>query len=173
MKSSAGSEQKDTTNSDGVPGHSIEAMIEGGADQAIWNALLANVAAGIRTHGTEVGGATDSQGTVHVMKHTRPELIPIYVGITLTKEALDYPSNGNDQVKQAVVTWGNSQKSGKDAVATAIGARSFEVPGVLDATALISLSPTPTLAVTLPISLRQRATYDTSHVTITATNGVP
>ena len=43
----------DTTDVDGMPPHSVEALIRGGDDTDIFEQLLASVAGGIKTHGTE------------------------------------------------------------------------------------------------------------------------
>ncbi len=170
----------DTTDVDGMPPHSVEALVHSifpipdGFDQSVFDALLANVGAGIRTTGTTIGTATDSKGREHTMQFSHPEEIPIYIGITATVDAALYPADGDDQIKAAVVAWGDAQKTGKNAVATAISAQAFLVPGVLDVTAcLISIAPTPTLSTTIPISLRQLATYDTSRISVTSIAGVP
>lgn len=164
----------DETNVDDMPPHSVEAMVQGGEDQDIWDALLANVAAGIQTTGTEEGTAIDSQGTEHTEKFTRPEEIPIYVEIDLIIDADTYPENGDDLVAEAIVAWGDAQATGKDAVASRIGYASFDVDGVLDVTAVrIGLAPGPTLDDTIEIDLRQLATYDTSRITVATTPGTP
>jgi uncharacterized phage protein gp47/JayE len=170
----------DTTDGDGVPPHAVECLVRGGADQDIYDALLANVACGIKTHGTETGSATDSNGTTHVIKFSRYDEIPIYVKITLTYDAAAYPSDGDTQVKTAVVTFGDAQNGGVDAVATRIGAQAFKVAGVFDVPrsgsvggCLISTAPAPTLDTTIVITSRQLATYDTSRITIVSSSGTP
>lgn len=170
----------DSTDVDGVPPHSVEVMVRGPAspdatfDQSIWNALLASVAAGIRTYGSIIGTATDSQGTVHTMKFSRPEEMPIYAILDVVVSSRDFPTNGGTLIKEAIVTWGDLQATGKDAVSSSLIARAFEVDGVLDVTSVkIGLSPGPTLSTTIPISLRQLATYDTSRITVNVTYGTP
>ncbi len=158
----------------GMPPHSVEALITGGDDQDIWDALLANVAAGIQTTGGEVGIATDSQGTEHEEKFARPEELLVYIDITLTKDPENYPDDGDDQVKLAIVTWGNNQLTGKDIVASGISAQAFSVPGVLDVTAtLIDTSPGPTLSTTIPVSLIQLAVFDTSRIDVHSSDDIP
>ena len=170
----------DTTNSDGMPPHSVEALVRpvdpppSDFDQAIWDTLLANVAAGIVTTGNTSGTDTDSQGTVHTIKYRRPTEVPIYIILNVTKDPAEYPTDGDDQIKDAIVTWGDAQATGKDAVATAIVAKAFSVDGVLDVTAVkIGTAPGPTLSTTIPISLRELATYDTSRITVVSVDGTP
>lgn len=164
----------DTTDADGIGPHGIEAMVRGGSDQAIWNALLANVAAGIKTYGTEVGTAVDSQGTSHEMKFSRVTEILIYVSVTLVKDPTTYPADGDDQVKAAIATWGNGRADGTDVVSAAVLARVFTVTGVIDVDLpFIDDAPAPATTTTIPISLRERGVYDTSRISVSASNGVP
>lgn len=168
----------DVTNVDGIPPHSIEAMIDIPAgtanDQLVFDALLAGVAAGIKTHGLTVGTAQDEQGTAHTMKFSRPIEIPIYINITVTADATLFPTDGAAQIKQAIVDWGDIQKTGKDAVAAAISAQAFTVVGVIDVTTCnIDDAPAPTTSATVAISLREIATYDTSRINVTVNNGNP
>lgn len=170
----------DVTDPDGIPPHAIEVMVRGpeipdaAFDQRIFDTLLAGVAAGIRTHGNVSGTSIDDEGTAHVMKFTRPTAIPIYVDISLVVDPAVFPLDGADQVKQAIVDWGDQQATGKDAVAAAIMAQAFRVPGVLDVTAcLIDTTPAPSSSATIAINLRQLATYDTARINVTTTPGVP
>jgi hypothetical protein len=127
----------DTTDADGIPPHAVEALVRAtdpiptGFDQSIWDTLLANVAAGIATHGDIIGTATDSQGTDHTMKFRRPVEVPIYVVMGVTVDADDYPADGDTLVEQAVATWGDEQLTGKDAAPSGVVAQAFDVDGVL------------------------------------------
>lgn len=172
----------DTTNGDGVPPHAIEAMVDiavgAEEDQLVFDALLAGMPAGVATYssgaGAASGTATDDQGTEHTMKFSRPVDVPIYVNITVTVDADTFPVDGADQIKLAITEWGDIQKTGKDAVSSAIAAQAFGIDGVLDVTAcLIDDAPAPATNATVAISLRQRATYDTSRINVTVNTGTP
>jgi hypothetical protein len=164
----------DTTDADGVPPHAIEALVQGGDDQDIFDALLANVAAGIVTTGTESGTATDSEGTEHALAFSRPEEVPIYIDVFVTKDPDTYPADGDTQIKEKIVEWGDAQATGKNVVASAISAQAFQIDGVLDVTLVeIGTAAAPTTSTTITISLRQLATYDTSRITVTAIDGTP
>lgn len=170
----------DSVNADGMPPHSVEALIRptdpvpDSFDQDVYDVLLAGVAAGIVTQGTTVGAASDSEGTSHVMKYSRPDEIEIYVHISITVDSTIYPTDGDAQVKAAIALWGDLQKSGKNAVISGINAQAFGVVGVLDVTACaIDVTPTPVATANIPISLRQLATYDTSRIVVTSTPGTP
>lgn len=124
-------------NIDGMPPHSLEALVLGGDDQDIWDALWANVAGGIVTTGTEVGTTLDSQGTSQPEAFSRPDAKPIFVDLTLIKDPAFYPVNGDDQVAVDVVAFGQLGGSGKDAVPSALGAQAFHVSGVTEVTQVL------------------------------------
>jgi len=165
----------DITDGDGVPPHAVEALVLGGADQDIWDQLLASVPIGIATHGTEAGTAEDSQGTSHAMEFSRPDEIEIYIAITVTYDADLYPADGDAQIEAAIVAWGDAQSCGKDAVAAAIRAQAFSVPGVLDITDFDVDDVTPPVGgdTTVAITTRQLAVYDTSRITVTSGAATP
>ena len=171
----------DATDGDGVPPHAVECMVRGGDDQAIFDVLLrACIAAGIASHGTEVGASLDSEGVSHVVKFSRPEEIEIYVAVILEKvahsadNADSYPIDGDAQVKAAIVAYGDAQLCGKNAVASRLAAAAFTVAGVLDVSDVnIDTAPTPLNSFTIPISSRQLAVYDSSRISVTTSNGTP
>src|SRR5262249_21380157 len=108
------------------------------------------------------------------VKFSRPQVINVFVDITLIKDPAVYPSNGDTLVKQAIATFGQSQPTGKDAVASSIGARAFTVPGVLDVTLTkIGTAPNPTGSATIAINPRQLAGFDTTQVSVHPSNGTP
>lgn len=144
----------DEINADGMPPHSVEALIRYDGvtptaefDQSIRDALLANVAAGIQTHGLVVGTATDTQGTTHTMKFNRPTDIPIYIRMGITVNDDDYPEDGDDLVVSSITEWGDDQLTGKNAVPSSIIWRAFQVNGVLRAD-YVAISTAPIAAPT-------------------------
>jgi uncharacterized phage protein gp47/JayE len=170
----------DVTNADGMPPHSVEALVQGGIDQEIFDTLLATVAAGIATHGTETGSAEDSQGISHAVKFSRPVEIEIYVHVTYVYDPLVAPADHMDQVKAAVVAFGNAGGIGKDAVAVSLGAQAFRVAGVLDVPpsgglggCLIDTAASPGTDANIVITSRQLAVYDVARVTVSPSTGTP
>lgn len=168
----------DTTDADGVPPHAVEVLVRAPEtaemDQAIWNALHANIAAGIYTHGDEVGTVADSEGVDQTYRFSRPDEIPIYVVMTVTKNPLEYPSDGDVQIEDAILAFGDAQATGKNAVAAAIGAQAFQVAGVLDTpTVFIGTAPAPGTSATVAISTRQIAVFDSANITVTSSDGTP
>jgi uncharacterized phage protein gp47/JayE len=164
----------DSINVDGMPPHSVEALVQGGDDQEILDTLLASVAAGIQTTGTESGTSTDSQGFDHAVEFSRPDEIDIWIDVTLIKDPDVYPLDGDTQIKAAIVAMGDAVEAGKNAVASQIIAAVFTVPGVLDVTDIdLGTAPAPSGSVTIPIAFRELAVYDTSRITVATSDGVP
>lgn len=163
----------DVPDGTGLPPHAIECLVRGGLDAAVAASIFDEKAAGIATYGLTSVNVVDSQGFTHAVLFTRPTEIPIYVIYNLTVDLLTFPSDGAAQVQAALVTFGNAQKVGKDAVDASILAQAFKVAGVLDGAALIGTAPTPTLTANIPISTRQIATFDTSRITVNVVGGTP
>lgn len=170
----------DITDADGIPPHAVEAMVEGGDDQALIDKLFESVAGGIGFHGQGPGMVTgihtDSQGTDHTIKFTRPAVVPIYINITIEVDADTFPANGTDLVKLAIASWGDLQPSGRDARLTAAASAALDVPGVLGwdpSQSFIDDAPAPIAGSSVVLSLRQRALYDTSQINVTVVPVVP
>lgn len=162
--------RSNVTNDDGVPAHSIEALVEGGADQDIWDALLANVPESIGTYGTEVGSATDSTGQIQQFSFSRPTATEIYATLEVTVDAETWPSDGANQIKLMIVTWGNLLGCGRAVTAWATGVNASAVPGVRDVTSvLIGTAPAPVASTTIAIDSRHRSTWDTTRVVVNVT----
>jgi hypothetical protein len=170
----------DTSITPPMPPHSVEALVlpnwdEGDPlDQQIFDALLKNVAAGIVTTGNQTGTSFDSQGTPHTIKFSRPVEVPIYVIVNATVDPLTFPTDGAQQIKDAIVSWGSKQLTGRDAVSSAISAKAFGIDGVLDVTScLIGITPSPSSSTTISIDTRHLATYDTGRIVVNVVNGTP
>ncbi len=168
----------DITNSDGLPPHSVEALVRVTDDaphnQLIWDALLANVAAGIATYGSTTGTSLDSTGLAQTMSFSHPTEIPVYVIIHVSVDALNYPAGGDALVADAIATFGDGFATGRDVTAAGISAQAFTVGGMLDVTeCFIGTAPGPVSGTTIPISLRELATFDTGRITVVSTPITP
>lgn len=165
----------DTTDSDGVPPHSIEAVVIGGEDQDIFDQLLASVCWGIGIYGSTTGTATDSEGVEQDVAFSRPTEVNIWIDIELIKDPNSYPANGDDQIKEALEAYGASLAIGKDIVSSALKGQCFSVPGVLDVTlAEVGTSDPPTAETTITITSRQLAKIAAARITVdSTTDGTP
>lgn len=166
----------DTTDGDGLPPHSVEAIVVGGTDQAVRDVLLAYcVAAGIRTYGSTSGTAEDSEGTSHTIYFTRPAEIRIYADATVEyDENADAPPD-TDAIKLLMTGHVNALGTGHDVRARPIGtAISSSTADVVDVPSVkIGTSASPTLETTIVITKRQIADLDSDDIDITLTPVAP
>lgn len=169
----------DETDPDGVPPHAVEAIVVDGDDQAVGDIILREcIAAGIPTHGNTEVTSFDAEGKPHIVKFTRITDVPIYVAITVEKlptlaaDPGTYPSDGAAQIRNAIAAWGNALTGGRNIVSKAVGARAFNVAGVLDVpTCNIGTAPSPVAGATIVITRRQRGAFDTSRIAVTEVDG--
>lgn len=164
---------EDTTDGDGRPPHSFEAVVLGGADQDIWDAIFAVAPAGIYQVGTESGTVTDSQGVVQTVRFSRPDEIEIYIEIDITTDST-FPVAGDTTLKTQIVTYMEENFSiGDDVVvfgtvslASAIGEEGG-VAGIIDYVIRIGTALNPTLDDNIAIAADEIATFDTSRIEVT------
>jgi uncharacterized phage protein gp47/JayE len=162
------------TDGEGVPPNSFEALVLGGDDTEIAQSIWDNKPIGIGTHGDETVSITDTQGFDHDVLFSRPTERTIYATITLTYDADVYPSDGDDQIKAAIVAFGDAFTVGKDVYAAALKAQAYQVPGVLGVTTcFIDTSPAPAAETTIACTTRQLAVFDTSRVTVSSSPAAP
>lgn len=153
------------TSSVGLPSKSVEAIVSGGSDNAIAQAIWANKPAGIKAFGGASGTATDVYGNSITVAFSRPTEVPIYIDYTLTTDAT-YP--GDAAFKAAVATAASALFGlGDDVIYTRFVDLAFGVAGVVDVTLLeIGISASPSGTSNIPIASRQIATFDTTRITI-------
>ncbi len=96
------------------PPHSILPVVEGGADQDIWDAVLKYKGGGIETHGEEVGTAVDALGESRVARFHRVVDRDIKVEITFSKIAEEYP--GDTALTNAAVGFVAALQIGEDVI---------------------------------------------------------
>jgi hypothetical protein len=171
------------TDGDGLESHHFEAVVEGGSDsdvgEAIWNSKAAADGTQGGVHGSSVTYNADlGNGETHPVHFSRPTTVPIYVDMTLdTTDVYD----GDDAVRDAIIRYvGGTLTSGgsedgelrvsDDVVYTQVLAAVMSVDGVADATSLtIGKSASPTGTSNLSIAAGEIATADGTDGSITIT----
>jgi uncharacterized phage protein gp47/JayE len=158
---------------DGLPGHSLEAIVLGGDDDEIAETLWANKAGGIYTHGSEGPiTVTGDDGVDHEVRYSRPTTRTVYVAIDVETDD-EYP--GDTAVEDAVFLASQDPQHAAflgisdDVYAGRIVCVAIEVDGVLNARVGLSFTPItdpddgdPSLA----ISSREIASIITDNIVV-------
>jgi uncharacterized phage protein gp47/JayE len=158
----------DIADSGGLPPHSVEILAVGGEEQDVVNAIFDAIAAGITPHGSQSGTATDLNGGKHTIGFTRPSEVNVWVVVNVTTDA-EYPADGSDLIKAALVAHGNGLGLGADVVQSALYKQVFSVSGVVDVTRLwIGTSYPPSNEANIKIAARELSAWDTRQITVNA-----
>lgn len=154
-----------TTDSDGRPPKSIEAIVLGGTDEDIGQAIFATKAAGIQPYGAVTVSVTDNAGRSHQVSFTRAQEVGVYVSIQVTKNA-NYPGDGDTRLKDQVIHYigGVDSKGlynrgllmGESVVYMQIP-MAIDVPGIEDLDIKIGIGPNPTGTTNISMQSNQKA----------------
>ena len=96
-----------TVDANGLPAHSITAIVDGGDINDIASTLRLKKGQGVSTNGTTAVTVTDSKGNPHDINFSRPVIVPIYAVITL-KAFTGYTTQIGANIAQAVADYINS-----------------------------------------------------------------
>ena len=96
----------DAEDANGLPAHSFQVVVSGGTNIDVADAIWLKKPAGIQAFGDITVEVIDSQGISHDISFSRPTPVTIYVEVTLTTFP-EYPANGDDLIKQAIVDYAN------------------------------------------------------------------
>lgn len=167
---------QEATNAFGVPAKTIEAVVDGGADADIAQAIFDNKAAGIGTYSasSDSGSATDANGDAVTINFSRPDPIDCYVFAAVTHDG-----NNPDieaEIEAAIVAFGDTSRVGQNVIRSRFYSVIHAVSGVLNVSILgISRVSQPTAGTSttndITIAFRERAVFDTSRVVLTLTRG--
>ncbi|EFL9897560.1 baseplate J/gp47 family protein, partial [Escherichia coli] len=107
------------TDSNGLPPHSISAIVDGGDVTEIAQTIRGNKGQGTATYGKTSVTVPDTYGNPHVISFSRSTDVPIFVAITL-KVFTGYTSQIGEQIKQAVADYINGLTIGDDVLLSRI-----------------------------------------------------
>lgn len=103
----------DTPTSEGIPGHTIAMIVDGGDAQTIGETIFLKKGEGVGTHGTTVVTYVDTYGFPNTIRFSRPTVVPIYAKLKITAAA-DYLSSVSDEIKERIAEYINSLEIGKN-----------------------------------------------------------
>ena len=105
----------DTVDANGLPGHSMECVVENGDEDDIGEVLWERKPGGIKLHGDESVTVTDSQGYDHVLGYSRPTNVLQWMRATYTLyDEEDFPGNGEATMAATLLAEGNALAIGND-----------------------------------------------------------
>lgn len=101
------------TDANGVPGHSIALVVEGGDTQAIAQAIAHKKTPGTGTYGSTAVRVVDDFGVPNTIRFTRPTVVDLQVRISI-KALPGYVSTTGTALRQAVADYINALPIGED-----------------------------------------------------------
>ncbi|AMG44728.1 hypothetical protein AL520_09315 [Achromobacter xylosoxidans] len=163
-----------STDSNGIPSHSISVVVDGGDAMEIAEAIAAKKTPGTGTYGTTTEIVTDIYGIAHPISFFRPSDAAITAAVTI-KALTGYTTTVGDAIKQAIAEYVNGLEIGGGASGSvewgdAITAANAVGGGVVFKLAALTLSG-PGGAGTPDVSLafNEAASMTAADVTLTVT----
>ncbi len=158
------------TDGNGTSPHGVQAIVLGGDDQDIVEALWASKSAGIRSSGSEGPfNVADEQGNLHEERFTRPTQIVwgAYVDVTVDDDLAPLDSADVIQgLKDALEATFAQLPLGQDVRYQAVAAAIMNVSWVVDITNLYVDTPVftigPSAELNIPIAFSEYAVLDTN-----------
>lgn len=163
--------ETDTTDAEGRPPHSIEAVVAGGDVDEIGATIWQKKAAGIDTFGSQSVSVTDSQGFSHTINFNRP--IPVYVWLDV--EITEYPEetlppDAVTAITDALLEYGNSLTVGNDVILQRFMGVIYQAVNGVGYVTIQAATGIPAgvySANNITIDNRHTAEFDVSRVTVT------
>lgn len=155
----------------GVPPKSYETFVTGGDDDNIARELWRSKPAGINTFGNITIVIEDENGEEQGVSFSRPQELFAWMEVTYTLNPEEtFPINGDEALKEAVVSRGNLMYAGEDYERTKFYGALYMVPGhyitnIRIAVTQFLLEPPVYQTATIPIPVTASLGFDTSRVT--------
>ncbi|KFC08338.1 putative bacteriophage protein, partial [Trabulsiella guamensis ATCC 49490] len=108
-----------SVDANGLPPHSISAIVDGGDVTEIAQTIRSNKGQGTATYGTTSVTVPDTYGNPHVISFSRSTDVPVFGSITL-KAFTGYTSQVGAQIQQAVADYINGLKIGESVLLSRI-----------------------------------------------------
>lgn len=102
----------DTPTTEGVPGHSIAMIVDGGEVADIAKTIFLKKGEGVGTYGSTSYNYLDTYGFPNTIRFSRPTVVPAYCKLTIAPAA-DYLSSAEDEIKARIVAYINSLDIGE------------------------------------------------------------
>lgn len=164
-----------TVDSNGLPAHSLAAIVDGGDADVIAQTLRGKKGQGVSTFGTTAISAIDTYGNPHIINFSRSSNVPVYVAITI-KAFTGYTTQVGEDMKAAIAAYINSLTIGDDVLLSRIyspanlGVVSGGASRYYDITNLqIGKTAGSVAASNIAVAFNESASCTTANITITVT----
>jgi len=170
------------TDSRGIPGKSIAAVLQGGDDQLIAETLFLRTATGVGYFGNTARVITDRQGIDNQVRWIRPTPVPVFIAINLTiNDMRQFGADGVDRIIEAILVYA---QNGAATLGVTTGFRQTgflpgdninvsrlytplnSIPGHIVTNIMVGLSSLTINSSDLPINFDQIAALDSSRIFI-------
>lgn len=166
--------KESAADSNGIPGHSICAVVEGGQEGDIGSAIMLKKAPGSGTYGNVTVAVADSYGESRSLSFFRPVAADIYVNITL-KKLQGWDGSMAAAIKEAVAAYAHDVAIGSDYVVSYLWSLVFaavhSTSPAFSVTAITARKGSGGAAQTgsIPLLFNEGAYCNAAHVTVTVT----
>ncbi len=162
---------RQSTTVGGVPPHNIQAVVLGGTDADVANAIIEAQPCGIDTFGTTTVPTIDSQGETIDISFSRPTEVDIYFVIDITdntdaSEGPVFPADGAQQIKDKILAYVANFSIGNDVVMNQFYTPINQVAGVIGADIYLGTAPAPATQDNIAISNTQIAAFADARITV-------
>lgn len=164
-----------STDADGRPAHSVEAVVEGGDQQAIAELIYRTKAAGITSYGNVTLPVVDASGYSNSISFSRPSPIRVWLKAVLTTTSEEtVPGDVVARAQAALVAAGTALRPGQDVYLQRLAAAVF---GATSGVAAVTITAATGIATPDPgdytdddiaIGPRQRANFALTRTQVTA-----
>jgi len=151
----------------GIPPHQFLCSVLGGDNQDIADTIWVNTPQGIASFGALTVPVTDAQGFLQPVKFTRPSEVEIYFKIDITVDPVEFPSGGEDDIRNNVADYGTANfKISDDVIRSEFYTPVNYTPGVLTIDLFIGLSASPSGTANISIDVDEISRYSSSRVEV-------
>ena len=159
----------DTVNANGQPPHSIYCVVEGGANQDIFDAIWLKKGSGCTQVGTTVGTSYDSRGNPHTMKFSRPTSVNVYVTVNLHTRP-GWPTDGAQRIKDALTAWAVANQSiGEEVIQSRLFDPINSIPGHSIDSLYIGTAAGPNGTANIAVPFDGLSRFDSSRIVVNVT----
>lgn len=163
---------EDDPSPEGVPGHTIAMIVDGGEVDEIGETIFLKKGEGVGTYGSVKTTYIDTYGFPNVIKFSRPTIVNAYVTLTITPSAT-YISSVADEIKQRIADYINGLSIGESVniarvLSSAVKDCTTGVDDRFDVTAItMGEASGSQTAASIPIEWNEAAYCDVENITVT------